>query len=58
LLSVIQSDGNLVVYSASGHIWASGTGHGAPGHLVVQDDGNLVFYSKNNQPTWNSGTRA
>jgi hypothetical protein len=53
-----QSDGNLVVYSASGHTWASGTGHGAPGHLVVQDDGNLVFYSKNNQPIWNSGTRA
>jgi hypothetical protein len=54
---VMQSDGNLVMYSADGApIWNSGTG-GKPGsYAVLQNDGNLVVYNAANAPLWWTGT--
>lgn len=59
--AVMQTDGNLVVYGATGNIlWSSGTA-GHPGAwLFMQDDGNAVIYStpyptaKN--PIWSSNS--
>lgn len=54
---ILQSDGNLVLYSVTGTpLWSSAT-FGNPGdRLVVQNDGNLVIYSSANAPLWSSGT--
>ena len=59
---IMQSDGNLVVYSGgTDHFpqWSSGTyGHPDEGaFLRPQDDGNLVIYL-GNTPIWQSGTKA
>ncbi len=47
---VMQSDGNLVIYSQDGRaLWASNTGgsNGAKGAVLeMQSDGNLVIYSR------------
>ena len=44
--AVLQSDGNLVVYSSTGTaIWASNTVGSGADRLVAQSDGNLVLYS-------------
>jgi hypothetical protein len=53
----MQSDGNLVVYSAAGApVWNTGT-FGHPGaHLAIQNDGNLVVYGPTGTVLWNSGT--
>jgi Ig domain of plant-specific actin-binding protein len=53
---VLQSDGNLVVYSPSKEaLWNSGT-EGNPGdHLSLQVDANIVVYSSGGSPLWNSG---
>ena len=53
---VMQSDGNLVLYTPEGTpIWHTGT-HGNPGStLAVQDDGNVVIYAAGG-PVWASGT--
>ena len=55
--SVMQADGNLVVYSSTGSaLWSSGT-TGHPGAVVtVQDDGNTVVYGPSGSPLWSSGT--
>jgi hypothetical protein len=54
---VMQSDGNLVLYSADGTpLWTSGTG-GQPGsYALMQNDGNFVVYNAGNVPLWWSGT--
>lgn len=53
---VMQSDGNAVVYEASGApIWNSRTFR-AGSHLSMQTDGNLVVYTPTGQPVWNTGT--
>lgn len=53
---VLQNDGNLVEYNASGRpIWASGT-QGENNILVSQGDGNIVMYKTNGQAIWASGT--
>ena len=51
----MQSDGNAVVYTASGRaVWASETA-GQPGaRLVMQNDGNLVLYSRDGRAIWAS----
>ena len=54
--ATMQSDGNLVVYTPSGHaIWASNTGDGTISRLALQDDGNLVMYG-NQGAFWSSNT--
>jgi hypothetical protein len=54
---VMQDDGNLVLYLASGRaLWSSGTA-GHPGsRAVMQGDGNLVVYSPSDEALWNSQT--
>jgi hypothetical protein len=53
----MQSDGNLVVYTAANRpLWASGTRGGA-NRLVMQSDGNLVVYNSANRALWASCTR-
>ena len=53
----MQTDGNLVIYSAAGRaLWHSRTA-GHPGaHLVMQPDGNLVIYATAGQALWQSQT--
>ncbi len=53
---VMQSDGNLVVYSTSRALWNSRTSGNAGASLVLQSDGNLVVYSTAGRALWNSGT--
>lgn len=53
---VYQADGNLVLYSVSSPLWASGTLGRGVGKAVMQGDGNLVIYNAANQPLWASGT--
>ena len=55
--TVMQGDGNLVVYSAGGQaLWASGT-EGDPGAVVtVQNDGNTVIYGTDGAARWSTGT--
>ena len=50
---VMQTDGNLVVYSPSNQPrWHSNT-YGNPGaYLAIQDDGNLVIKTFDNRPLW------
>jgi hypothetical protein len=54
---IMQSDGNLVLYSdAPKALWSSGTS-GHPGdYAYMQTDGNLVVYSSANKALWSSGT--
>lgn len=50
---VMQSDGNLVLYSSSGTpLWNSETSGNNGARLVLQQDGNLVIYSTSNIPLW------
>jgi hypothetical protein len=52
---VMQSDGNLVLYSTSGHaLWSTGTYSTPANRLVMQNDGNLVLYDNNGQVYWSS----
>src|ERR1700674_562870 len=54
---VMQSDGNLVLYTRNGRaLWQSGTGGRGGVRVSMQTDGNLVVYSSANQPLWWSGT--
>jgi hypothetical protein len=52
----MQTDGNLVLYSGSSAVWATGT-EGHPGaYLVMQNDGNLVLYDSMGSPLWATNT--
>lgn len=54
--AVMQTDGNLVVYtSANRPVWASGT-HSPGAGLTLQRDGNLVVYAANRRALWWTGT--
>jgi hypothetical protein len=53
---IMQSDGNVVAYSANRAIWSSGTFGKSVGHMYMQGDGNLVIYSTTGQALWSSGT--
>jgi len=49
---VMQTDGNLVLYSGGQPVWATWT-QGNPGAIaVMQADGNFVIYSKEGRPLW------
>ncbi|TDX79004.1 D-mannose binding lectin [Rathayibacter sp. PhB151] len=53
---VMQTDGNAVVYDATGHAtWASGT-QGRGHHLDMQSDGNVVVSTADGRPVWATGT--
>ncbi len=53
---ILQSDGNLVLYSGGRATWATYTVNSGAVRLVMQSDGNLVLYNKDNRAVWNSGT--
>lgn len=51
----LQSDGNLVVYSAAGRpLWHSATHGTGATRLLLQGDGNAVLYDNGNTPFWAS----
>lgn len=55
---VMQTDGNLVLYTNGKASWASNT-HGNPGaKALLQDDGNFVVYSSAGKALWASHTFA
>lgn len=50
---IMQSDGNLVLYSGYNQVqWHTSTGGNPGARLSVQTDGNLVLYSATNQVLW------
>jgi hypothetical protein len=52
----MQTDGNLVLYGASGALWSTHT-WGIPGnHAILQRDGNLVLYTTAGRALWSSQT--
>jgi hypothetical protein len=57
----MQFDGNLIIYSGSGHVFMTFPYKGfvdSP-FLRMQDDGNLVIYNgSDGSPLWASGTNA
>lgn len=53
---VLQPDGNLVLYSPTHALWATGTDGKSVAFLAMQSDGNLVLYGQNGSPLWYSGT--
>lgn len=52
---MLQSDGNLVLYSPFRATWASGTAGQPAERLIMQSDGNLVLVG-NGRALWHSGT--
>lgn len=52
---ILQTDGNMVIYNASGSLWYSGTAYGTD-RAVMQTDGNFVIYSPTNVALWNTHT--
>ena len=55
--TVMQSDGNLVIFNASNTpVWASNTGGNASAYLAVQSDGNTVIYRSNGSAAWATNT--
>lgn len=56
--TVMQGDGNLVLYTASGHVlWDSRTnGHSGARTVLQGTDGNLVIYASNNAVLWSAST--
>jgi hypothetical protein len=53
---IFQGDGNLVLYSSTHALWATGTDGKSAAFLAMQGDGNLVLYGRNGSPLWYSGT--
>lgn len=53
---MLQRDGNLVLYSPTRALWATGTDNRQVAFLAMQSDGNLVLYDKSGIPLWNSRT--
>jgi len=53
---VMQTDGNLVLYSGSCALWASGTNGKPVAVCIMQGDGNLVLYNAAGQALWASNT--
>jgi hypothetical protein len=54
---LMQSDGNLVLYTAGGRaLWSSKTGGQTGDQAVMQTDGNLVLYDASSQAIWSTNT--
>jgi surface antigen len=54
---LMQSDGNLVLYSASGALWSTRTAGHAGASALMQSDGNLVVYATSGQALWSIPTQ-
>jgi hypothetical protein len=55
---MMQSDGNLVIYSASGQtLWSSSTSGSNGAYLLLQDDGNVVIYKPDGNGAWCTRTK-
>jgi hypothetical protein len=53
----VQGDGNIVIYSSSGHaLWATGTNGDSLSSFYMQTDGNIVAYTTSGQAVWASNT--
>ncbi len=53
---MLQGDGNLVLYSPTHALWATGTDGKSIAFLAMQPDGNLVLYDRSSKPIWFSNT--
>ncbi|MEU7528093.1 hypothetical protein AB0A74_20360 [Saccharothrix sp. NPDC042600] len=54
---VMQSDGNLVLYAATGEaLWHTRTYGSGATHAVLQHDGNFVLYTAAGVAKWHTGT--
>lgn len=53
---VMQTDGNLVLYSPTRAVWSSGTNGKGGARAFMQSDGNLVIYRSDWTPIWSSNT--
>ncbi|MDQ5972176.1 MAG: hypothetical protein QG553_335 [Patescibacteria group bacterium] len=53
---IMQRDGNLVLYSPTRALWATGTDGKSAAFVSLQQDGNLVLYDRASRPLWYSGT--
>ncbi len=53
---ILQTDGNLVLYSPNRATWATGTDGRSVSFLAMQPDGNLVLYDRSAKPIWYTGT--
>ncbi len=53
---IMQSDGNLVLYSINRPLWSSRTDGRPVTRASMQSDGNLVLYDAQNRPYWASNT--
>ncbi|MFF7296789.1 hypothetical protein [Streptomyces sp. NPDC008265] len=53
---MLQHDGNFVLYTDDGPVWATGTDGSEVGRLVVQADRNVVLYAGDGTPLWASNT--
>jgi hypothetical protein len=54
--TIMQKDGNLVVYGPDGHpFWASNTAGHPTATIAIQDDENVVIY-EGDHPLWSSNT--
>jgi len=53
---ILQPDGNLVLYSPTKAIWATGTDGKSIAFLAMQPDGNMVLYDRSSKPVWYSST--
>lgn len=55
---VMQTDGNLVLYTASGHaLWSSGTrGTGSRNHIVMANNGDVIMYDAGGREVWSTRT--
>ncbi|MEJ2851885.1 MULTISPECIES: hypothetical protein [unclassified Saccharothrix] len=54
---VMQSDGNLVLYTATGEaLWHTHTNGSGATHAVLQHDGNFVLYTADGVAKWHTNT--
>lgn len=53
---LLQSDGNLVIYSLGVPLWNTKTVGSGAKRLVLQGDGNLVLYASGGRPVWHTRT--
>ena len=49
---ILQEDGNLVLYSGTNAVWASGTAGSGAIWLSIRDDGTFALFNKQNQEVW------